>query len=78
MVTRKRQKYQSREGPLVNISEEDLRREIEALRCQLNEKVGDRYNRAKIQAAGTDSARLDDLIYKWLSLHYQAEKRDSR
>lgn len=65
-------------GSVVGISEEELRREIETLRCQLNEKVGDRYNRAKIQAAGRDSARLDSLICKWLNLQCQTEKRDSR
>lgn len=64
------------EGSQVGISEAELQKEIEALRCQLNEKAGDTYNKAKIQAAGPCSTRLDDLICRWHSI--QAEKRESR
>lgn len=51
-----------------------MRREIEELRLELNEKFGGCYDKERIQAAGAESARLDDLIARWLSI--QVAKAD--
>lgn len=65
-----------RRRPRVVTSEAELLQEIEALRGRLKEEVGETYEKTRIQAAGAVSARLDDLICKWLEI--QARKRESR
>lgn len=63
------------EGTTVATSEDLLLEEIEELRWRLNVEVGERYEKAKIQAAGAMSSRLDDLICKWLEM--QSRKRET-
>jgi hypothetical protein len=58
------------------LSEEELLKEIEALRGRLREEVGGTYQRAKIQAAGAVSTQLDDLINRWLEM--QAQKGENK